>query len=69
MKKLRFAEQLKYLREEEKLSQNELAKIFNVSKQTVSAWERGAQETDLATVAALAEYFNVSVDYLLGLED
>lgn len=69
MKKPKFAEQLKFLREDEGLSQNDFAKLLNISKQTVSAWERGAQETDYETLIKIALFFNVSVDYLLGLVD
>ena len=69
MKKLKFAEQLKFLREDEGLSQNDFAKLLNISKQTVSAWERGTQETDYETLIKIALFFNVSVDYLLGLVD
>lgn len=66
--KNKFCVQLKYLRNEAGLSQNELAKVFNVSKQTVSAWEKGLQETDFDTLIKLARYFNVTTDYLLGIE-
>lgn len=66
--KSEFAKQLKYLRIEAGISQNELAKAFNVSKQTVSAWEKGLQETDFNTLIKIANYFKVTTDFLLGIE-
>ena len=66
--KSEFAKQLKYLRNEAGISQNELAKVFNVSKQTVSAWEKGLQETDFNTLIKIANYFKVTTDFLLGIE-
>ncbi len=63
----KFDELIKELRKEKGLTQAELAVIFNVTKQTVSAWENGLQETDFETLEKLAKYFEVSVDYLLGL--
>lgn len=66
--KSEFAKQLKYLRIEAGLSQSQLAEIFNVSKQTISAWENGLQETDLNTLIKIANYFKVTTDFLLGIE-
>lgn len=48
------------------LNQVELAKIFNVSKQTVSNWESGKRKPDTDTIFKLAQFFEVSTDYLLG---
>ena len=48
------------------LSQRELASIFKVSTGTVGNWEVGTREPDYATLTKLANFFNVSVDYLLG---
>lgn len=47
------------------INQVELAKIFNVSKQTVSNWERGERVPDADTITKLANYFGVTTDYLL----
>jgi len=63
-----FAKRLKELRVENNLSQNDMAKEFNVRGQTISAWENGLQETNFDTLIKLALYFDVSVDYLLGKE-
>ncbi len=51
------------------LSQNELGKNLGVCNQTVSFWESGQREPDLDAVVALAMFFNVTSDYLLGLEN
>lgn len=48
------------------LTQVDLAKIFNVSKQTVSNWESGKRTPDAETIQTLADFYGVSVDYLLG---
>jgi len=61
-----FGARIKELRKEKRLSQLDLAKIFNVTMQTISAWENNIQETDFAMLITIAEYFNVSTDYLLG---
>ncbi|MVX64990.1 helix-turn-helix domain-containing protein [Clostridium chromiireducens] len=50
-------------------NQPELAKIMNVSKQTVSNWENGNRTPDAETLSKLSDLFSVSVDYLLGKTD
>lgn len=64
-----FGQKLKELRKEKKMKQKELAQILNVRNTTVSAWEVGDNEPDLATLIRIAKFFNVTTDYLLGLED
>lgn len=68
MKNNNFGRILKQLRIEKGLSQCELGKIFNVVNQTVSFWEIGAREPDLDTLILIANYFQVSVDFLLGVD-
>lgn len=58
-------ENLTALRKEKNLSQDDLAKVFDVSQNTVSRWENGEREPDNKTLIGLAEYFGVSIDYLL----
>ena len=60
---------IKELRLEEGISQRELGNRLNVCNQTVSFWESGQREPDLDTLLKIAKYFNVTTDYLLGLED
>ena len=64
-----FIERLKELRTEKGLSQKELGQILNTTNSSVCDWERGRSEPNLDTVAQIARYFDVSADYLLGLED
>lgn len=63
-----FAERLRLLREEKKLTQKDLGKILNVSHQTISFWEKD-KEPNFNTLKNIANYFNVSIDYLLGNTD
>lgn len=48
------------------LNQVEFAKIFNVTKQTVSNWESGKRKPDNDTIVKIANFFDVTTDYLLG---
>ena len=69
MKDNYFGKKLKELRVEKGLSQKELGKLFNVCNQTVSFWENGSREPDLDALVSLAKFFDVSLDFLLGLTD
>ena len=66
---IKFKEKLKELRTEKNLSQIQFAKIINVSQRSISSWETGFREPDFETLEKLAKFFDVSTDYLLGLED
>lgn len=57
---------LKILREELKLSQLDLANKLNMSQQAISAYEKETREPDIETINKLADFFEVSIDYLLG---
>jgi transcriptional regulator with XRE-family HTH domain len=61
-----FKERLKQLRIEKELNQPELAKQLNVAKQTVSNWENGNRTPDSEMLIIIADFFDCSVDYLLG---
>ena len=67
--KNKFANKLKELREESSLSQLELGKILNVTQAGVAKWEAGTREPGLDMLIIIAQFFNVTIDYLLGLED
>lgn len=67
--KLKFADRLKEIRAEKKIDQKALAKIIGVAQSAVSQWENGINEPKASYIFALCEYFEVSADYLLGLED
>lgn len=64
-----FQISLKQLREDRGLSQSQLAKELGVSQSTVGNWESGAREPNFSTTQQIADFFNVSVDYLLGNTD
>jgi transcriptional regulator, XRE family len=57
---------LKELRKSRKLLQKDLARYLQVAESTYSYWEQGKFEPDTETLKKLADYFDVSVDYLLG---
>lgn len=61
-----LANNIKELRRNKNLNQVELAKKLNVSQQTVGAWETGRSIPGSDTLDVLADFFNVSTDYLLG---
>jgi len=64
---MNFATRLKHLREERELSQIQLAKILNISRQSVSNYENGLRfPNDEKLIIYIANYFNVSIDYLFG---
>jgi len=65
----KFAERLKELRIEKGLGQIELANAISVSKGIISLWENGLREPKLSNLIVLAQYFQVSIDYLVGLEN
>ena len=64
-----FRERLKELRTEKGVGQVELAKALNVSKGIISFWENGLREPKLSNLIVMAQYFEVSIDYLVGLEN
>lgn len=61
-----FSEILKTLRKNKQLTQAELSKRLNVSQQTIGAWEVGRSEPSSEGLKEIANFFNVSVDYLIG---
>ena len=69
MKNNFFGEKLKELRTEKGLSQRKLGEILGVCNQAVSFWETGSREPDLDTIIKIADFFDVSVDFLLGRKE
>ena len=57
---------LKELRESRGISQVRLAIELDLNQNTISRYENGVREADYKTLIAIADYFNVSLDYLLG---
>ena len=60
---------LKQLRKEKKLSQLRLAIDLDMNQNTISRYENMEREADYITLIRFADYFNVSLDYLLGRTD
>ncbi len=57
---------IKELRTEKGLSQQALGKEIGVSQKAIDYWERGVNEPKASYIILLADFFNVSADYLLG---
>lgn len=66
---MELATVLKQLREGNGLVQKELAAVLHVSIGTISNYESGIHSPNLDTLCAIADYYGVSVDYLLGRTD
>ena len=66
---MEFKDILKRLRQEKGLTQAALSAHFGKSDSAVRMWEIGKAQPDLNTLIKLADYFNCSTDYLLGLSD
>ena len=69
MKKNLFIERLKELLSKTEKKQTDICKELGIPKQRLSNWKSGYTEPDLDAIISLAKYFNVTSDYLLGLED
>lgn len=67
--KNKFAVILSELLVENKISKRELAKKIGVSATSISDWSTGKIQPTAENIYLIAEYFNVSADYLLGLKD
>ena len=57
------------LREDKDLSQSQIAEILNISQSTYSRYESGYLDVPSEVLIALSRFYNVSVDYILGLKD
>ena len=60
---------LKELRQQHNITQVKLAMDLNLNQNCISRYETGEHEADYATLIAFADYFNVSIDYLLERTD
>ena len=66
---MNYYERLKFLREDNDLTQADIAVLLQTTRQQVSKWENGIQMMGVDKYIILAKHFNVSLDYLLGLID
>lgn len=64
---LKLQLRLRYLREDADMSQTEMAKLLGCSQQTYSRYESHITEIPLELLIRLAEYYDTSTDYLLGI--
>ncbi|HDI3055687.1 TPA: helix-turn-helix transcriptional regulator [Clostridium botulinum] len=60
-----FGDRLKELREEKGMTQEQLGKLLNITKQAVYSYEKGDNEPNMDALVKIANIFNVSLDYLL----
>ena len=64
-----FPERTKNLREKRRIYQREVAEAIGITTRAYQFYESGRSEPSIKTLAAIADYFNVSVDYLIGRTD
>ncbi|WP_433542310.1 helix-turn-helix domain-containing protein [Neomoorella humiferrea] len=64
-----LGERLTALRRERNLTQAELARSLNMAQSTIAMYEKNKRTPDAATLQKLADFFRVSVDYLLGRDE
>ncbi len=64
-----YAARIKQLRMEKGLSQDQLAALLGISRSAVGMYETGKREPDLETCEAIADIFNIDMDFLTGRSD
>lgn len=64
-----IATMIRELRTEKALTQGQLATVLGITQDSISLWEKGKRVPDTQYVIKLADYFEVSTDYLLGRSD
>ena len=63
----KYNERIKALREDQNLTQTQIANILKTTQQQIYKYESGAQEMTVGRLKALCEFYGVSADYVLGL--
>lgn len=66
---IKLSENIKKYRQQKDMTQSQLAGVFNVSEQAVSRWENGNTYPDISLLPALADYFGITIDELMGMEN
>ena len=66
---MEYFERLKQIREDHDLTQSDVAQLLKTTRQQVSKWETGTQMMGVDKFIILARYYNISLDWLLGLTD
>ncbi|MFR5856339.1 MAG: helix-turn-helix domain-containing protein [Bacilli bacterium] len=64
-----YINRLKEIREDKSLTQSDIAKVLNTTQQQYSKYELGIQIIPLEKINILANYYNTSIDYLVGRTD
>lgn len=62
----KYGEELKFHRQKSQLSQIALAKLINTSQQNISRWEKNEVEPSISFCVALADYYGITLDELIG---
>lgn len=65
---INIADKIKYLRDKHEMTQTLLAKKLGISRSAVNSWEMGLSLPSLANIVEMTRIFNVSSDFILGLE-
>ena len=66
---IKFAERLRELRREKKVTQSKMADFLGIKQRSYQNYEGGSRRPDYEGLVALADYFDVTTDYLLGRSD
>lgn len=69
MKQMKYPERIKELRQDNDLSQKQIADILGVAQTTYSQYELYKRPMPVEYLIALCKFYNVSADYMLGLTD
>lgn len=67
MEKIPYYERIRGLREDKDMTQGELAEIIGTTQSYYSQYEKGKREIPFDRIILLAEYYNVTIDYIAGL--
>ena len=60
---------IRQLRKQKNLTMKQLGEVLGLAESTISQYETGKREPDIGTILKICEYFNVTLDYLLGIVD
>ena len=66
---IKIGEKISELRNRQNLTQQGLARSLGVTRSSVNAWEMGISHPSIEKIIDIAEFFHVTTDYLLGLDD
>lgn len=64
-----YQQKIRDLREDHDMTQSDIAQILNTTKNQVGKYERGEQHMNIRHLITLCNFYNVSADYVLGLEE